>query len=216
MMKGTAAFKLAKRPEDFKEAVEHFNKASQLAPSLPEPYFNLALAQEKLAFARWQQYNFQAAKFSLEKYLIAATDPKDIQAGKQKMIELDLEIKQYQDFADEINLGNEAFKKGPNRYNEAIQHFRSAIEMYPDHPFAYMAYANLGLVYMNQGDLDAAYKCMQKSFELVPEPSDMPGHYTNMGAVLERRGDRAKACIYYKKGCDFGDRVSCGNMRSCP
>jgi ankyrin repeat protein len=218
MVKGAAAFKMAKRPEDFAEAEARFSKASQLAPWLPEPYFNLALAQEKLALARGQQNKFDDAKDSLNKYLIAVTDPKDTQAGKQKMAELDLQIKRYNEFADESNMGVKAYQKGPSGYNEAIRHWRKAIEMYPDHPQADRVYTSLGEVYMHQGDLDAAYKYMQKAFELVPEPSesDRPGRYTNMGVVMERRGDRAKACIYYKKGCDNGSKVSCGNLSNCP
>ena len=73
---------------------------------------------------------------------------------------------------------------------------------------------------MYQGDLDGVYKNMQKAFELMPDPSesDRPGRYTNMGVVLERRGDRARACVYYKKGCSNGSTVSCNNMRKilCP
>ncbi len=70
---------------------------------------------------------------------------------------------------------------------------------------------------MNQGDLDAAYRYMQKAFELMPDPSesDRPGRYTNMGVVLERRGDRAKACVYYRKGCNNGSKVSCRNLSNC-
>jgi ankyrin repeat protein/predicted negative regulator of RcsB-dependent stress response len=216
MLKGMTVFKLAKRPEDFSEAGEHFRKASRLAPWLPEPYFNRALSQEKLALARGQQINFTLAKYSLENYLVAATNPKDIQAGKQKMAELDFQMKRYDDFADESNLGLEAAKKGPGGHNEAIQHFRKAIEIYPDHPQADMVYFNLGDVYMRQGDLDSAYKYMQKAFELVPEPSEWPFRYTNMGVVLERRGDKAKACTYYKKGCAQNSRTSCDNYRKCP
>jgi len=69
---------------------------------------------------------------------------------------------------------------------------------------------------MNQGDLDSAYRYMQKAFELMPDPSesDRPGRYTNMGVVLERHGDRARACVYYKKGCSNGCTVSCDNMRN--
>jgi tetratricopeptide (TPR) repeat protein len=216
MVKGMAAFKMAKRPEDFKGAEDHFNKASHLAPWIPEPYFNLALAQEKLALARGQQNKFFDAKSSIEKYLIAVTDPKDTQAGKQKMAELELQLKRYHEFRNEANAGVYYYQKGPNGYNDAIKHWRKAIEIYPDHPEADIVYNNLGEVYMNRGDLDAAYKYMQKSFELVPEPSDMPARYTNMGVVLERRGDRAKACVYYKKGCDNGSKVSCGNLSNCP
>jgi len=217
MVKGMAAFKLAKRPEDFAEAEAHFSKASHLAPWLPAPYFNLALAQEKLALARGQQNKFFDAKSSFEKYLIAATDPKDTQEGKQKMAELDLLIKRYQEFRNEADAGVYYYQKGSSI--KAIELLRKAIEIYPDHPDADYAYDTLGQVYMNQGDLDAAYKYMQKAFELVPEPSFLnTARYTNMGVVLERRGDRAKACIYYKKGYDNGSKVSCQNYRNgnCP
>jgi len=116
MTKGMTTFKLAKRPENFAAAEEHFDRASRLAPWLPEPYFNLALAQEKGAYAKGQQHKFHAAKDSLGKYLVAASDPKDIQAGKQKMAELDIQIKRYDDFANEVNAGVEAYKKGPAGY----------------------------------------------------------------------------------------------------
>ncbi|OPY79830.1 MAG: photosystem I assembly protein Ycf3 [Syntrophorhabdus sp. PtaU1.Bin058] len=216
MTKGMAAFKLAKRPEDFAIAEEHFDRASRLAPWVPEPYFNLALAQEKGAYARGQQHKFHDAQQSLEKYLIAASDPKDIQAGKQKMAELDIQIKRYDDFANEVNLGVNAFQRGPGGYVEAFRRWTKAIEIYPDHPEVYRVYANLGDVTMNQGDLDAAYKYYQKSFDLIPDPSVIPARFTNMGVVLERRGDLAKACAYYKKGCAGGSKVSCGNMSNCP
>ena len=209
MTKGMVAFKLAKRPEDFAEAEAHFSSAQRMAPWLPEPYFDLALA-------RGQQHKFHDATDSLKRYLAAVTDPRDIQVGKQKMAELDLHIRRYDDFRDETNAGLEATEKGPNGYNEAIEHLRKAIKIYNDHPQVNKAYYGLGDVYMRQGDLDEAYKNFQKAFELVPEPSDWPFRYTNMGFVLERRGDWHKACIYYKKGCDHGSKVGCDNYRSCP
>jgi Flp pilus assembly protein TadD len=63
---------------------------------------------------------------------------------------------------------------------------------------------------MNQGNLDDAYRYMQKSLEVNPNPVENT-RYNNLGVVLERRGDRAKACTYYKKACDLGNKVSCGN-----
>lgn len=216
MTKGVAAFKMAKRPEDFKVAEAHFDRASRLAPWLPEPYFNLALAQEKLAYAREQQRKLHSAKENLEKYLIAASDAKDIQAGKQKIAELEVQAKRYDDFSNEVSLGIDAYKKGQSGYTEAARYWRRAIEIGPDYPNVYIVYSNLGEVAMYQGDLDASYNYYQKSFELMPDPSVIPARSVNTGVVLERRGDRAKACTYYKKACDAGDKVGCGNMRNCP
>jgi len=216
MTKGMAAFKFAKRPEDFTIAEDHFDRASRLAPWLPEPYFNLALAQEKGAYARGQQRKFHDALKSLEKYLIAVSDPKDVQTGKQKMAEIDRQIKRYDDFADEVNAGVAAYKKGPGGYAEALRYWRRAVEIGSDYPTAYIVYSNLGEVTMYQGDLDASYTYYQKSFELMPDPAEIPARAVNMGVVLERRGDKAKACTYYKKACDVGDKVGCGNMRNCP
>jgi hypothetical protein len=108
MVKGMAAFRLAKRPEDFKEAEEHFDKASHLAPWLPEPYFNLALVQEKMALTPGAAIYLNIAKYSLEKYLIAVTDPKDIQAGKQKMAEIEAqqELQEKREAAIKVKYGN--------------------------------------------------------------------------------------------------------------
>ena len=212
MVKGMAAFKLAKRSEDFAAAEAHFSKASHLAPWLPEPYFNLTVAQEK-------QYKWAAAQNSLYNYLITVTDPKDIQAGKQKMAELDVQRERWEKCKQELDLAEALRVKGPGAFDAAISHYKKAIELLPDDNMIDKAYYGIGEIYMNQGDLDAAYKYMQKAFELVPEPSFLnTARYTNMGVVLERRGDRAKACIYYKKGCDNGSKVSCQNYRNgnCP
>jgi len=222
MTKGMAAFKLAKRPEDFAEAQMHFQKAANLAYGLPDPWLKLALAEENLAYARGQQDNFVKAKEALEVYCYRVADPRDVQTGRQKIAQIEAKLKHYNDFVDEMEMGVNAYNKGPSGYNEAIQHWSKASKMYPDHPpLVDQAYYNLGEVYMELNDLDNAYMYMQKALELVPEPTSFDNlgrfiaQYNNMGVVLERRGDLQKACIYYKKGCDHGDKISCGNMDHC-
>lgn len=208
MTNGKAAFKLARQPKDYKEAEEHFKKASILAPWLPEPYFNLSVAQEK-------QFKWDEAKSSLEKYLIAAPDVKDAQAVRQKVAELNLQKRRWDDFEQEVNIGVILYRKGPGEYNEAIQHWKKAVELFPEHPRIDQVYYNIGEAYMNQSNLDDALKYMQKSLEVNPN-TDIAARYNNMGIVLERRGDRPKACTYYKKGCTLGSNVSCGNLSKCP
>jgi tetratricopeptide (TPR) repeat protein len=197
MTKGIASSKLAKHTEDFRQAGEHFKKASVLAPWLSESYFNLSIVQEK-------QYKWDEAISSLEKYLIAAPDARDANAVKQKLAELDIE--------KEVSTGVAIYNKGSKEYNEAILHWKKAIELYPQHPQIDQVYYNIGEAYMNQSNLDDAFKYMQKSMEVNPDANNA-ARYTNMGVVLDRRGDGAKACIYYKKGCNYGSKIGCDNHR---
>jgi len=208
MMNGKAAFKLARQLKDYKEAEEHFKKASILAPWLSEPYFNLSVTQEK-------QHRWDEAKSNLEKYLIAAPGAKDAQAVRQKMAELNLQKRRWEDFDQEVNIGVILYRKGPSEYNEAILHWKKAVELFPEHPRIDQVYYNIGEAYMNQSNLDDALKYIQKSLEVNPN-TDIAARYNNMGIILERRGDRPKACTYYKKGCTLGSKVSCGNLSNCP
>jgi ankyrin repeat protein/Tfp pilus assembly protein PilF len=204
MTKGKAAFKLARRLEEFKDAEEHFRKVSILAPWLPEPYFNLAVTQER-------QGKWDNAKYSFESYLIAAPDAMDAPMVKQKLAELDIQKRRWEDCEQEDNIGIVLYKKGPSEYTDAIRHWKRAVELCAEHPNLDSVYYNLGEVYMNQGLLDDAYRYMQQAFDLNPN-TDVGARYTNMGVVLERRGDRSKACTYYKKACDFGSQVGCRNQ----
>ncbi len=214
MTKGKAAFKLARRPEDFGGAVENFKKAASLAPWLPEPYFNLALAQEKFAFAEGRQQNFFEAKRSLGYYLIAAPDSKDAQAVRQKMAELDVVMKRWGDFTEKVDMGIGSYKSGPSGYSEAIRYWKWAIEICPEHPEIGRVYRNIAHVSIDRKDWDEALKYMQKVLEM--SPSD-PGENNSMGYLLQMRGDLPKACMYYKKACDLGNSTGCKNVTSqCP
>ncbi len=212
MTKGKAAFKLSRRPEDFGAAVENFKKAASLAPWLAEPYFNLALAQEKFAAADGRQQNLFEAKRSLEYYLIAAPDAKDAPAVKQKMAELDVTMKRFSDFIDKVDMGAGAYSRGS--YSEAIRYWKWALEIYPDHPEIVKVYRNIGNASIDRKDWDEALKYMQKALEI--SPSDAGGN-NSMGYLLQMRGDRPKACMYYKKACDLGNAQGCKNVSGqCP
>lgn len=81
MIRGRAAFKLAKSPTEAKDAIEEFQQAVKAAPWLGEAYFNLALAQEKAEA-------FLEAVQNYKVYL--ATGPSQREAGQiaDKIVEL--------------------------------------------------------------------------------------------------------------------------------
>jgi tetratricopeptide (TPR) repeat protein len=82
MGRGTAAFKVAESPDDFKLAAEEFKKASDVAPWWPEAYFNLGLVKE-------QQKEYEKAIFDLKLYLLAAPQGPDAKSVKQKIYEME-------------------------------------------------------------------------------------------------------------------------------
>ena len=81
MIRGRAAFKLAKSPADMKDAVDEFRRAANSAPWLGEAYFNLALALEKA----------EAFPAAIQNYkLFLATEPAQKEADqiRDKLVEL--------------------------------------------------------------------------------------------------------------------------------
>ncbi len=67
---GLAAFGLAKTPQDYQSAIKEFQQASNRAPWWPDPYYNLAKAEE-------QAGDDQGAATSFQNYLAAAPHAAD-------------------------------------------------------------------------------------------------------------------------------------------
>jgi len=76
MDRGQAAVEMANTPEDLNDAVKEFQKAIDLAPNWPDPYFNLGMAQNKM-----EQYD-DALK-NLRSYLQLAPNAGNAQEVKQ-------------------------------------------------------------------------------------------------------------------------------------
>lgn len=70
MARGTAAAKGAKNPNDFKDAVREFEKASLVAPWLANAYYNLGVAQDGAGM-------YTEAIKSLKLYLLAVPNASD-------------------------------------------------------------------------------------------------------------------------------------------
>ncbi len=80
--RGQAAFETAKEPADFDKAIAEFQAASNAAPWLAAPYYNLGVAQEK-------SKKYREATVSFKLYLLAAPSATDAGAVKQKLYKLE-------------------------------------------------------------------------------------------------------------------------------
>jgi len=85
----------------------------------------------------------------------------------------------------------EAGQKDDKNPDEAIKHFRKAIQLYDKYAEAYFA---LGLIYMDQRKLDDSQAALQKSTELAP---NSPQAYLTLGAVYnqEKKFDDAEKAL---------------------
>jgi tetratricopeptide (TPR) repeat protein len=64
---------------------------------------------------------------------------------------------------------------------------------------------NLGVTYLERGELDKAYDCYRKAIALNPNYMDA---YINLGDLYEKRKDYAKAIDSYLKALTFGPKTS--------
>ncbi|MDD2337173.1 MAG: hypothetical protein PHD01_11410 [Geobacteraceae bacterium] len=76
MDRGQAAIEMANTPADLDDAVTEFQKAIELAPVWPDPYYNLGMVQNKME-------RYDDALKNLKSYLQLAPNAKDAQEVKQ-------------------------------------------------------------------------------------------------------------------------------------
>ena len=79
------------------------------------------------------------------------------------------------------------------RYDEAIDYYRKAIEINPDFG---NAHANLGVTYMNKGNLNEALSTLQKALALDAQNA---GTNYNLGLVYDKMGRTDDAIASYEK-----------------
>ena len=80
--RGQAAFETAKEPIDFDKAIAEFTAASNEAPWLAAPYYNLGVAQEKAK-------KYREAMGSFRLYLLASPGAPDASEIKQRVFKLE-------------------------------------------------------------------------------------------------------------------------------
>jgi tetratricopeptide (TPR) repeat protein len=216
------AFNHAKKESDYLDAAKEYEKALLIAPWLAQAYYNCGVAYEKAG-------KFENAMASYKLYLVASPDAKDRDAVQKRIGGLQYAqaktSKRQAQFLEEVRLADEASAK--NSHSEALMHYKKAIEIFPEHPQIDVIYFNISNQYVKTGtripgDLDEAYKYVQKSLDLLPVGSgrfnaQRPDRLCTKGIILNRRGDRPSACNAWKQACNEGSSSGCANKAQfCP
>ena len=87
MARGQAAVEMAKSTEEYAPAIKEFEQAVKLAPNWPDPYYNLAILQEKTG-------KLKEAVESLKQYLRLAPDAPDAAKIQEHIYKLEYKAEQ--------------------------------------------------------------------------------------------------------------------------
>jgi tetratricopeptide (TPR) repeat protein len=166
------ALRLAKSPEDFKDAIKEFEDAINeyrqvimLAPDWPDVYHSLGGVQEMAG-------KYRDAITSFKQYLRLAPNASDAALVKRNINELEFKAEQ------EITEAKRHFDRGmaavemaksPDDYAAAIKEFTQAAALAPDWPDVYY---NLGLVQEKAGKYRDAITSLKQYRRLAPNASD--------------------------------------------
>jgi protein O-mannosyl-transferase len=117
------------------------------------------------------------------------------------------------DYHDALSLWEDTVAKAPNgarahnnlgialvnrgRIDEAIVHYRKALELAPDYNEAHY---NLGLALKDLGQFDEAIAEYEKALKLAP---DHPDSHNNLGLLLARRGRVDEAIAHYRTALEL-------------
>ncbi len=86
---------------------------------------------------------------------------------------------------------------GRGQVDEAIAHYRKALEIKPDYA---EAHNNLGLALAGRGQVDEAIAHFRKALEI--EPDYVPAHY-NLGKLLAGHGEMDEAIVHFRKALEI-------------
>ncbi len=193
MAAGVAEFEQARSRFGYRQAEEKFQNAVNLAPWWPQPYFNLALAQEKQANFFWAAYN-------LEFYLLAYPKAPDAGQVKQQIRKLNYLTEKKKEAYRHIQRGKDLNNAGD--ISGAIRETKKAMQIYPS---SWRAHDNLGIMYAIKGNCRDAIPELEEGIRLG---SDFPATFSNLGYCYNKLGDRKRAIAALGKGL----RLSSANL----
>jgi Flp pilus assembly protein TadD len=93
------------------------------------------------------------------------------------------------------NLGNALLQAG--RLDEAIIHYRAALDLSPDFP---LAHHNLGMALLQRRQTDEAVAHFRRIVELQPDTANVRN---NLGWMLHQAGQFDEAMVHYRKALEM-------------
>lgn len=211
---------------EFEEAINAYNKAIQLDPTLGWPYSNLALtyltmgqcAEAILLYRKSiELLNSNEEKAiswnGLGNVYRCINDYANAVAAYQKAAELDPRTAGMRDGAEDFqaghtprsaqswnDLGEVFFKTGA--YDEAINAFNQAIKLDPESGWPY---SNLARTLAGQGKYTEAIPLYQKSIDLLQEDKEKAAVWNRLGNVYRKLNDYDNAIKAYQKAVTLAD-----------
>ena len=177
-------------------SISHFKKIAELEPNI-ETYNNLALSYVKLGDFDNAESTFLAA---------SNLEPNNISLLKNicKFYIDQNALEKAESIAEKVNQDllyySIAFSyDNQKNYEQAIRLNEKAIEI---NPSCFLAYNNLGSIYIKNNLLDKSEECYLKALEINPKYALC---YTNIGNIAKYKGDIDKAHEYYLKAIELGD-----------
>jgi tetratricopeptide (TPR) repeat protein len=193
--------------DKFQDAVDALEQARTLDPQKPETLFYLGLGYYGLN-------DLNKASQSLELAKKNGYQPQ-IQID-QKLAEIYLELKQYQQSADSfenvisLNSTNVNYFIKPmwiylERLNQPEKAMLLAQKAYSIHPDQAMSFNLLGWAAIYENSYSKADDYLKKAMALDPK---LDAIYLNYGLLTEKEGDNNQAIYYYKKAFQMGNGSS--------
>ncbi len=182
--------------QDYKSAVENFEKAIKISPKDATALFYLANCYDNLnRLSDAESYYIKVLEIR-ENYIDAYKNLCIIcmKTGKENnAIEYAMKAKEIapQDYTFDYLIGTAyvALK----RYNKGIEYLESALALNPEH---FQIYNNLGTAYLLVGSREKAIDCYKKAIKIRPEDAIS---YYNIGSIYQIQNKHEQACDYFEK-----------------
>lgn len=181
--RGMAAVEIAKSSDENIPAIEEFNKAIALAPNWAEPYYQLALVQEKLE-------NYGAAITNLKRYLLLVPNASNAAAVRSLVNKIEYKQDQKEGIAKVYQMmTNKSYRwvklsqKGDAQVDWEIEHHDDFRTLMIDE------YRNQGIFIFKDGLLNkASYNVAPiPSYFVKPESDTLPLAVGTSGKIFEYR-----------------------------
>lgn len=113
MARGNAAVEMARSTEEYASAVDEYRQASELAPTWPDPHFNLGLIQEKMG-------RFGEAARSFRRYLELAPDAPEAARIREQIYKLEYKAEQTLSVADIVEVLSSGFSVDASQWRQKV------------------------------------------------------------------------------------------------